>query len=122
MRSYRDEFPKWVKEAALERANGICECGCLQPFGQEGIIYAHDLPAALGGPGTLENCKVHRKACELRITTQRDRPMIDKAKRGLEKRLGLRTSRYRPMAGGRATKWKRKMSGEWVVRHGNKST
>lgn len=110
MRSYRDEFSKAVKEAALERANGRCECGCNQPFGQEGIIYAHDLPAALGGKGTLENCKVHRKACELRITTQRDRPMIDKAKRGLEKRLGLRQSRS-PMMGSRRSGWRKRMDG-----------
>lgn len=37
--------------------------------------------------------------------------MIDKAKRGLEKRLGLRIKRSRPMQGSKASLWKRKMDG-----------
>lgn len=112
MRSHRQEFPKSVKEAALERASGHCECGCGQPFGQEGVIYAHwPIAAALGGPGTLDNCRVHRVRCERQITSERDRPMIDKAKRGLEKRLGLRGRKGRPMAGTKASGYRKRMDG-----------
>ena len=111
MKSFRAEFPKAIKEAALERAAGHCECGCGDPFSNE-LIYGHwPVPAALGGPATLDNCRVHNKRCELRMTSARDRPMIDRAKRGLEKRLGLRTSRYRPLDGTRKSGWRRRMDG-----------
>ena len=116
MRSFRLEFSKSVKEAALERAAGHCECGCAEPFSSQ-LIYGHwPVPAALGGPGTLENCRVHNLRCELRMTSARDRPMIDKAKRGMEKIHGLRTSRYRPLDGTRKSGWRKRMSGEWERR------
>ena len=111
MKSFRQEFKKAVKEAAFERSAGHCECGCGEPHSAQ-LIYGHwPIPAALGGPGTLENCRVHNLRCELRMTSARDRPAIDKAKRGLEKRLGLRESRYRPLGGTRKSGWRKKMDG-----------
>lgn len=51
----RKPFPKAVTEAVQERSGGTCEAeGCIRP----GAEYDHDLPVALGGESTLENCRL----------------------------------------------------------------
>jgi len=89
----RQEFPAKVKIAAWERAGGICECGCkLKIIG--GVEYDHyPVPASLGGPGTLENCRVLAKKCHRRITAEKDIPELSKSDRIYEKRIGVRKSR-----------------------------
>ncbi len=91
--SNRQEFAKSVKLAAWDRCDGRCECGC-----QLKIIgipeYDHyPIPAALGGPGTLENCRVLSRKCHRRITAEKDIPEIAKSQRIFEKRIGVRKSR-----------------------------
>jgi len=89
----RAEFPKKVKLAAWERSGGICECGCmLKIIGTP--EYDHwPVPAALGGAGTLENCRVLSKKCHRLITAEKDVPAIAKSQRIFEKRVGVRRSK-----------------------------
>jgi 5-methylcytosine-specific restriction endonuclease McrA len=84
----RQEFPKSVKLAAWERCNGCCECGCNRKI-VDGAEYDHIVPAAVGGPATLENCRVLARACHRRKTDV-DVPRIAKNVRIAEKRAGLR--------------------------------
>ncbi len=88
--SKRDEFPKKIKIAAFERAGGRCECGCdLKIIGIPEYDH-YPVPAALGGMGTLDNCRVLSRKCHRRITAEVDVPAIAKSKRGYEKRLNVR--------------------------------
>jgi hypothetical protein len=53
--------------------------------------YDHwPVPAALGGPGTLENCRVLDPKHHKQITDSKDIPAIAKSKRVADKRIGLR--------------------------------
>ena len=58
----RKEFPRKVKQAAIERANGHCEkCQAILKTG-EGEVD-HILPDALGGEPVLANAMVLCKTC-----------------------------------------------------------
>lgn len=114
----RREFPKAVRAAAFLRSKGYCEeCGTRLLPGR--FAYDHVLPDSLGGKPTLENCAVlcsgGRATCHGIKTADRDIPMIAKADRIREKRLGLRPRS--PFPGGKQSKWKRKVSGEVVERN-----
>jgi len=91
----RAEFSKSVKLAAWERCGGRCECGCMLKIITPEFDH-YPVPAGIGGPGTLENCRVLDKKCHRRITSTVDVPAIAKSTRIFEKRIGLRKSR-RPM-------------------------
>jgi hypothetical protein len=109
----RQEFPKSVKLVAWERCKGMCECdeckGRLKVVGVAEFDH-YPVPAALGGPGTLENCRVLSPKCHRRITSTKDQPTIAKAIRVHEKQIGARVSRT-PMPGGRRSKWRKRMDG-----------
>lgn len=105
----RAEFSKTTKRAAWDRCGGVCQCGCLQPI-RGTPEYDHIIEDTLGGGNELDNCAVLDPKCHARKTKAR-RPEIDKARRGQEKRIGLRESRYRPLAGTKRSGWKRSMDG-----------
>jgi len=87
----RTEFSKKTKLAAFERANGHCErCGNKILTHAE---YDHRLPDYLGGDNDLANCVCLCPKCHGRKTKEQDRPAIDKTRRTLEKRAGLRKGR-----------------------------
>lgn len=100
----RREFPKSVRLAAWERSGGRCECGCRLLI-RGTPHYDHVVPDALGGTNDLENCQVLDPKCHRRKTVGRDVPMITKAVRTRERRLGLRDRR-------RGFKGSRTFSGE----------
>src|SRR3954469_15610377 len=109
----RKEFSARTKALAFQRANGKCdECGTrLQP-GR--IAFDHVIPDGLTGVNDLNNCNVLCTACH-KQKTRDDVGRIAKAKRRYARDIGEKASRN-PMPGGRASKWKRKLSGEWVRR------
>ena len=109
----RTNFSKAVKAAAWARCAGLCEC-CRLPI-RGTPQYDHVLPDTLGGDATLANCMVLCHGCHAAKTYGHDRPRNDKAVRVLEKNAGIRKS-VRPMAGGRRTRWKKKMDGTVVLR------
>lgn len=93
MRSHRDEFPKSVKAEALARCGGICECGCGLAIQGTPHYDHYPVPAAIGGTGTLDNCRVLDPKCHKRITDTKDIPAIAKTNRIREKRLGFRETK-----------------------------
>lgn len=89
MRAHRNEFPAQVKIERYNYAKGRCEiCGKLI------VSVAHydhyPIPAALGGPGTFNNCRCLCRLCHERVTREHDVPAIAKSKRIAETRMGLR--------------------------------
>lgn len=107
----RREFTAKVKLAAWERSGGRCECGGCDQQKVIGVPeYDHNIPAAIGGPATLDNCRVFRRECHALKTTRTDVPQIAKTKRIIAKRAGIkRTSR--PMPGSKASGLKKHMDG-----------
>lgn len=114
----RREFSVAVKRAAYARSNGVCECGCNRPFTnhpKERPEYDHVLPDFLGGKPDLENCVVLRVDCHQTKTTNQDTPRFAKVRRGQKARRNI--TRTEPkIPGSRGTKFKRKVSGETVLR------
>lgn len=106
----RREFPRKVKAAAFLRAGKHCE-GCGNPLLGK-FHYDHDIPDQLGGEPTLENCRVLCQGCHSEKTRKQDVPNIAKAKRREQKHvMGIRQPKGQPMAGTKASGWKRKMDG-----------
>lgn len=83
----REEFSKAVKTAAWDRCKGRCE-SCTAKLFPGRFIYDHDIPTALGGEPTLENCRVICDACDT-AKTAKDQGVIAKARRCEEKHLGM---------------------------------
>lgn len=107
----RREFPKSVKLAAWDRANGHCEeCGVKIRAGL-GPHYDHVIPDAVGGEPVLENCAVLCRTCHGVKTARADIPAIAKTKRVRDKSLGVRDKRSRPMPGTRASGMRKRMDG-----------
>lgn len=107
----RSIFSRDVKMQILKRAEGLCECGCGMPFDGD-VHYDHyPVPAAYGGPATVDNGRVLRVRCHIRITAKVDVPRIAKARRINEKRLGLREKKSSPMAGTKRSGWRKKFDG-----------
>jgi len=110
----RLEFDAKTKKAANARANGFCE-HCKLPLGGERPEHHHILEAWLGGDNSLENCLVVHVRCHKLLTKNVSQKRIAKTKRVRDKSAGVRRTRN-PVPGGRRTKYKRKLSGETVLR------
>ena len=90
MRPSSLEFPRKVKAAAFQRANGHCEA-CGVPF-KGGAEYDHVLPAALGGEPSLANCRAICQPCH-KLKTTDDVRTIRKADRMRDKASGAKTAK-----------------------------
>jgi hypothetical protein len=91
--SNRQEFSKATKLQMWERCGGRCECGCgLKIIGRPEYDH-YPIPAALGGPATVENGRVLDPKHHRQITSEKDVPAIAKSQRGFEKERGLRKSK-----------------------------
>jgi len=108
--------------SAKERARlfllhgGTCHlCGGKINGAVEAWEISHDLPLALGGDDDDANRLLAHAKCHRARTSDRDVPMIAKADRQRARHLGLRPRPTFP--GGKASKWKRKVSGEVVERN-----
>lgn len=109
----RNEFPAKIKAQAALRAKGCCEsCGCRLRTGY--IEYDHEIPDALGGEATLENCRCVCRSCHAAKTAKDDVPRIAKAKRNFRKAHGIKRKSRFPAS--RGSKWKKKLNGEVVER------
>jgi 5-methylcytosine-specific restriction protein A len=94
----RREFSKQVRREAHTRANGQCEG---HPDGERCPVrltrgrfhYDHDIPDALGGEPTLENCVVLCIACHKDKTGTKDVPAIAKTKRIQDREKGIKKPR-----------------------------
>ena len=119
----RHEFPARVKVARFKMCGGMCEgilltgkrCGARLTVGK--FRYDHTNPDAMTGLPTLENCRCLCLQCDA-PKTAKDQTDIARAKRREAAHLGAGKRPSRPIAGGRDSKWKRKVSGEVVLRNG----
>lgn len=111
--SERREFTAKVKVAAFERAKGHCE-KCTARLMVGNIQYDHVIADALGGEPTLENCAVLCVSCH-GAKTPGDTTAAAKVKRIRAKQVaGI--SRRSSFPCGRGSKFKKKVSGEVVLR------
>ena len=85
----RSEFKSATKVKAYERSKGKCE-KCNEPLQTGKFHYDHEIPDALGGPNTLENCKVICTACHSDKTAGQDVPQIAKMKRQKAAHIGAK--------------------------------
>jgi hypothetical protein len=92
MRSNRDEFPAHIKVDRFTLAKGRCEL-CRKLIVSVAHYDHFPVPAALGGPGTFENCRCLCRLCHERVTREHDQPAIAKSKRIVETRMGLRAKK-----------------------------
>ena len=109
----RHEFSAKVKAAAALRADGHCE-QCTRKLMTGDYHYDHDIPDGLGGDPTLDNCRVLCRSCHSAKSTLKDIPRIAKAKRNYSKARGIR--KPSKFACGRDSRFKKKLSGEVVLR------
>lgn len=106
----RTEFSATTKRDARTRANGHCEkCGA--PLRDGHIHFDHEIPDALGGDATLENCRCLCRTCHDRKTAIQDIPRIAKAKRQADRAAGIKPRKGRPMPGTRASGLRKRMDG-----------
>lgn len=109
----RKEFTGKVKAAAALRANGHCE-ECTRRLSTGDFHYDHRIPDALGGEPTLENCKVLCLVCHKEKTRSLDMPRIAKGRRLRKREMGIK--KRSSFACSRGSKFKKKISGEVVLR------
>ena len=116
----RQEFSKKTRVLAFQRAGGVCENvdvdghRCTVKLAAGWFTFDHTIPFEISGDSSLENCqclcKLHDKK-----KTRKDQADIGKARRVHAKHIGARVTQ-RPMACGKNSPWKKKMSGEVVPR------
>ena len=109
----RAEFSVKVRKAAWDRAGGICECGCGQPFGthpKERPEYHHRIEAYLGGDASLENCMCIRSDCHAVITATESAPKAAKVRREDRRQKGLQ-GRKATIPGSRGSGWRKPLHG-----------
>lgn len=124
----RAEFSTRTKLKAWTRATGPdgkqrCECDeCGGLDNTQGLLicmrgpnYDHDLPCAMGGDNSLENCRCLSWACHQRKTTEVDVPRITKTRHTTAGHARAKTTRN-PLPGGKNHHLKRKMDGTVVDR------
>ncbi len=111
----RAEFTRTTKLAAWERSGGRCESGCRRKLYPGDIEYDHRITCEQGGDNGIENCVVLSKACHGMKTHKVDAPRRAKSRSVRAKHVGADKPK-RPMPGSRASKWKQKVGGEWVLR------
>lgn len=116
----RREFTKETRRDALERAEMLCEGllssgeRCCANLKHKPFHFDHIVPAAIGGDNALQNCQVLCVPCHKSKTGGRDIKIIRKAVRGNDKYRGIRKRSRFP--GSRDSKFKRKVSGDVVLR------
>ena len=76
----------------------------------------HIIPLALGGDNSLKNLQILCKICHTLKTNRQDLTIIAKVKRLQTKHLGANTIAYKPIPGSKKSKWKKKITGEVLMR------
>ncbi len=111
----RHEFHPKVMIRAWDRADGCCElCKTGRKLIPGDIFYDHIIADALGGEPTLENCQVLCRSHHDTKTRTHDVPLIAKGKRIRKRNAGIK--KRSTFAGSRDSRFKKKISGEVVLR------
>lgn len=125
----RKEFSVKTKEDAWDRSGGACEadgatyglpmgvrCGADMTLPSVGVYYDHVNPDALSKNNSLENCGAVCRNCHDWKTRNRDMPLVTDSARLIKRGKGIRRTSGQPMAGTRASGFKRCMDGSVVRR------
>lgn len=99
----RQNFPKSVQRAALDRAGGICECvgvlyglkpntRCTRKL-NKGLHFEHILANSNGGKPTLDNCAAACPQCNLFKARKHDTPRAAKTLRLQDKARGIKKTK-----------------------------
>ena len=95
---------------------GICHlCKGKIDGAREAWEVEHEIPLAMGGADDDKNRKPAHIKCH-KDKTVVDMGNIAKAKRREAKHIGAKSPSRQPLPGGKDSKWKRKLNGEWVKR------
>ena len=112
----RLEFSRKTRAQGFARCQGKCEiCGVRLHPGR--FQFHHIVEANDGGDGSLGNMQVICSGCHAPLTKLYTQE-LRKSQRIADKNTGAWLRTKRPLPGGRRSKWKIKMSGEVVLRHG----
>jgi len=109
----RQEFSRKTRAEAFLRAGGICETkGCAR----KAYHCDHIIPDSIGGKNDLANAQILCRDCHAEKTNRIDIPRAAKTKRQARKHNGTWRLSRNPMPGSRRSRWRRKISGEVVLR------
>lgn len=109
-------LPPRVKARIIERQDGICACGCGQPFtAKDPAEFDHVLALILGGENRETNMQGLRPGCH-RSKTTADVAVKSRDQRKSKKHLGIAPRSRCPLPGGKASRWKRTVGGRVVPR------
>lgn len=108
--------PPRVKARIVLAQGGICACGCGVKLGAggEAIEFDHEIALINGGGNREGNLRALRKPCHA-VKTKADVAEKAKVARVRSKALGFRKPKT-TIPGSKASKWKRKINGDWVRR------
>lgn len=122
----RNNFTNETKREAYHRSQGICECHripnwpypiCGRPLGTANTFYDHIDPDWFCGCNDLDNCAALTKTCNALKTSTIDQPAIAHVKRVSDRARGIvRAPKGRPLAGTRASGWRKSFSEGWARR------
>jgi len=101
-----------VRMRVLDRFERKCQL-CFGEIGTKGFDLDHRVPLAIGGEDVESNLEPLCVPCH-RLKTKGDVGDIARAKRREAKHLGGRAPSRNPMPGGRASPYRKKISGEVV--------
>ena len=111
----RAEFTRTTKLRAWQRDGGKCvRCGKKLGPG-DAIEYDHRIRNEIKPDNSLANCDTLCGPCHGHKTHKEDAPAAAKS-RSVRAAYAGASKPKRVMAGSRRSKWKRKVSGEWVLR------
>ncbi len=104
------------KARVFEAHNGVCHiCGDKIDGTREAWELEHIIPIAMGGEDDESNAAPAHVVCH-KGKTATDKAQIAKANRVRAKHMGAKARTKSTFPGSRASKWKRKVSGEVVRR------
>jgi len=108
-------IPVRVKLRVFDACGGRCaECDRKLGIGGDGPEYDHITALVNGGENREANIQCLCKPCH-RAKTRTDVATKSKDRRVKAKHLGIERPKQR-LPGGKDSKWKRKVTGEWVAR------
>ena len=103
-------IPARVKVRTFERFGGACAVCTLSIVGKLLPAYDHVIPIIAGGSNSEDNLQLLCVPCHL-LKTKADVKEKSLVYRKKAKNIGLKLTKSRPMAGSKASGWKRKMDG-----------
>jgi hypothetical protein len=119
-------FSKPILRAGIERSSGRCEAVGIAyglPSGQrcnapldQGWEADHIIAWSNGGESTLENLACCCRTCHAWKTGKMDTPRAAKTVRQRDDDIGIRSTKSKPLPGGRGSRLKKRMDGRVVDR------